>query len=1233
MHRFRRIQFLLWSILLVVAFAGTSALAQTTELSGVVQDPQGAVVPGADVTLINQGTQNQRSTITDDQGRFRFLLLQPGTFSLRVEMPGFKTLEQHDIRLLVDTPVALTLKLELGAVSEIITVASTTQKLKNEIDGSIGNAFNTQQIEELPLNERNVYQLLSVQPGVTRNGYVSGARSDQQNLTLDGIDVNEQQTGAYYGSETADDVAFKSVLRVTPDSIQEFRVTTSSPTASQGRSSGAQVSLVTKSGTNEFHGSLYEYHRNTKTAANDFFNNRVGLDRPRLIRNLFGGSIGGPVKKDRAFFFFNYEGRKDRKERTQLNVVPLAHMGQGILRYRTADHQPAEVGPDEIAQLFPVLGGVNPLATAALADAAARYPSNDTGDGDLLNTAGFRFNAPTPLDWNTYTTRIDLVPSDTQSIFLRANYQWDHETLNKYWPDTLERTYWSHPYGFGVGHTWNIRPTLINNFRYGLTREAFTDQGDSNANFMTFRFVFQPNGGVDTLTRTTPVHNITNDVSWVKGDHTFQFGTNIRVVKNDRLSYGSAFDFATMNPSYYAASGDAMDVLTDFEGGLRDPIRNGFTALLGRYTQYNANGTYDLSGGLEPSGTPTFRQFASNEYEVYFEDTWQTTPNHDPEPRIRGGASTRRSRKLAVSKSRRRSPWATYFDRRVDGMQTGIPYNENLSIDLAGPEYGKPGYTIPTGTTSPRGFSFAYSPHVRRRFSAAIFGYPEQSVIRGGFAMMYDRVGSALAVSWDLNSTLGFVLSDEISANFFDATDNPGPLFTGFDQSIRDLPEMDISDSISFPLTQPADYQRRIESALDSTITTPVNYNWNLTFGRELPGGVYVEASYIGRKARNLLAQRDVMQPNNLVDPISGTDWYTAAGELYKNRQLHTPVDQIPEIPYFENLFPGAGDPNDYLFESSWTATQNIYCFVSAECYDAPDYTYLMDVLDYYYSPGIFYQPQYGAMQAWSTVAQSDYHALAVTLRERFKNSLSFDLNYTWSKSMDDASGLQSAASYDALIVNALRPEDSYSVSDFDTRHILNANWLWNLPFGRGHAFGADMPGVAEAILGGWAFNGIFRWNSGLPIMSPFEGSVWATNWNVQSWASRIRDPNADPHKGGDHPNFWADSQYAYNSFREDSAGETGDRNVFNLPSYFSFDFGLHKSFIMPYNENHSITFRWEVFNATNTQRLGGPSNFSRDNWGTAPLPNEGTPAPSFGNLTTIQGAPRVMQFGLRYDF
>ena len=230
------------------------------------------------------------------------LQLAPGVYQIKAELQGFKTAVRERVELLVDTTTTADLQLDVGQIAQSVVVEAATSKL-NTVDGTLGNAINGLQPRQLPLESRNVATLLSVQPGVTSTGYVTGARSDQSNLTLDGIDVNEQQTGE----------AFETVLRITPDSVQEFRVTTATPTATQGRSSGGQVSLITRTGNNQWHGSLYHFHRNTVTTANDFFNNRSGVERPKLLRNLFGGSVGGPIAEDRAFFFYNYEGRRDAK--------------------------------------------------------------------------------------------------------------------------------------------------------------------------------------------------------------------------------------------------------------------------------------------------------------------------------------------------------------------------------------------------------------------------------------------------------------------------------------------------------------------------------------------------------------------------------------------------------------------------------------------------------------------------------------------------------------------------------------------------------------------------------------------------------------------------------------------------------------------------------------------------------------------------------------------------------
>lgn len=1223
---------ILTAVLVLFVCQGASALlAQTTSLTGVVTDPQGAVIPGIEITLTNQDTQRRRTAITDDQGNYLFSQVTPGTYELRAELTGFKTTIMPDVVLQVDTPATVNIRLELGDISEIVTVTESTEQFLNTVDSSLGNAISGEQIVTLPLNTRNVVDLLSAQPAVTQTGEVAGARRDQSNLTLDGIDVNDQQQGT----------AFQPVLRVTPDSVQEFKVTVSNPDASFGRSAGAQVSLITRSGTNNWHGSLYHFHRNTVTAANNFFNNRSGIERPALLRNLFGGSLGGPIVKDKAFFFFNYEGRRDRSQESDVRTVPLAHLGDGIIFYNDVNGNFVSAGPDEIAALYPETGGVNPAALLAMADAAARFPANDDGVGDQVNIGGFRFNGSTPLNENTYIAKLDFNLTDDQSLSVRGNYQWDNQGFLSQFPGTPQPSLWSHPTGLATAHTWSVTPTFINTFRYGITRQAFSSQGDSAENAIAFRFIYFPRLFSRTLNRTTPVHNFTNDTSWIKGAHTFQFGTNIRLISNQRGSFSNSFDSAIMNPSFYAQSGGVLDN-PDVSSGDRDVWRNALTTLLGRYSQFTGRFIFDIDGSLLASGSPTVRDFSTDEFEFYFEDTWQATPELTFNLGLRWGVNTPVA-EVNGFQVQPDVPLGTFFDQRVAGAETGNPVNDPITFTLAGPFWGEDGY-YPTDWNNfmPR-VSAAWSPRFDNGFLKTIFGDSGQSVLRGGFAMMYDRIGSALAVAFDLNNQLGFVSQQMVAANTFDLSTNLGPLFTGFDQAIRPLLSpagLAVPTELVFPLQHPLDEAQRIEDSLDENLDTPVNYSWNLSFGREFGHGLFIETAYIGRLGRELMANRDVMHLNNFVDPASGMSWYEAARELAGHRLADSPVDQVPDIPFFENLFANVPTSGIWWADPSLTATQNVFCLVARDCIDILDWTFIQLILDDAGAlPNMFFHPQYGALNVLSTVAESDYHGFTLTVRERFRDSLTFDVNYTWSKSFDFASGggmdgIGDSGGGFADILNPLTPEATRSVSDFDIQHIINSNWLWNLPVGRGRTYLSDASGVADAILGGWSLNGVLRYNSGLAQNGPFEASRWATNWNLSSNAIRIRDPQPDINKGvdGNPPNFWSDQLFAYQSFRDAFAGEVGDRNVFRGQSFFTLDFGLYKGFTMPYNEGHKLTFRWEVFNATNTQRLGAWTG-NRSSFGTAPDPQIGTPSASFGNITSIQGRPREMQFGLRYDF
>src|SRR5579864_2277321 len=324
-----------------LAFLTPWGLAQaTSQLNGSVTDPSGASVAGANITLTETATGFQRSTTSNLSGLYQFVEVPPGSYKLEASGAGFVPFVASNITLVVKLPSTINIKFQVAGGTTEVNVQGEAP-LINRTDASLGNVIENSQIAELPIADRNVTYLLSLQPGVaflgtqvdqdtdTRSGAVNGVRSDQSNVTLDGIGVNDQNNG----------YAFTSVLNAPPDSVEEFRVTTANSNADTGYSSGGQVALVTKSGTNTFHGSAYEYNRNTIFSANDPFLKNSQLTSgqsntaPKLLRNVFGVTAGGPIMKDRLFFFANYEGRRDAEGSSALRTVPSPTLAAGNLIY------------------------------------------------------------------------------------------------------------------------------------------------------------------------------------------------------------------------------------------------------------------------------------------------------------------------------------------------------------------------------------------------------------------------------------------------------------------------------------------------------------------------------------------------------------------------------------------------------------------------------------------------------------------------------------------------------------------------------------------------------------------------------------------------------------------------------------------------------------------------------------------------------------------------------------
>jgi hypothetical protein len=516
-----------------------------TSVAGTTKDPSGAVIPGATVVLANVDTGAQRNGEADAQGRYSFSQLQPGAYRLTARAPGFNDVTLN-VRLLVNTPATVDLNFEkVGTVATSVSVSAETT-LVNTTDASIGNAVGTQAITQLPFEGRNVVGLLAIQPGVIylgepdtgklndpRSGAVDGGKSDQGNVTLDGVDVNDQQ----------DRASFKSVLRVTLDSVQEFRTVTTNAGAEFGHSSGAQVSLITKSGGNTVHGSAYEYLRNTATSANNFFNNSSGVPRQKLNRNVYGAAVGGPIKKDRLFFFLNYEGRKDASAQSGLRVVPTDSLRQGMINYVRTDGTIGTLTPDQIRQLDLGHIGVDP-ATISLFQ---QYPhANDFTVGDGLNTAGFRFNASAPLQFNTYIAKIDYQLNGKNQLFWRGNLQNDNyaDGIPQFPGQPPTSVYLNNSKGFATGLTSVISPTLVSTFRYGYTRTGVENTGVLPAPFVNLISVDEPVGTTTGTSQIIPVHDIHEDLVWTRGGHTVSFGAEVLLIHNNYDTNSNSFSQA-----------------------------------------------------------------------------------------------------------------------------------------------------------------------------------------------------------------------------------------------------------------------------------------------------------------------------------------------------------------------------------------------------------------------------------------------------------------------------------------------------------------------------------------------------------------------------------------------------------------------------------------------------------------------------------------------------------------
>jgi len=1261
----------------MVPLAWSQAL---TSLRGTVSDQSGAVVPGAKVTLTNVDTGISRVTRSGSDGLYELLQILPATYRLTIEAPGFRKYVQENIELLVGTPATVNVPLEVGHATEVVSVSGEAPLL-NTTDATLGNTFDEKQVLQLPIESRNVVDLLSLQAGVvftsnradinvtcapsantacdTRSGAVNGARSDQSNVTLDGVDVNDQVNG----------YAFTSVLRMTPDALEEFRVTTTNENSDIGRSSGAEVVLMTKGGTNNYHGSLYEYNRNTATSANDWFIKNAELSSgqpnqaPKLIRNIFGGSLGGPIKKDRAFFFVNYDERLDREGQSVVREIPSATLRQGIVKYLDVNGNIDALSPEQITALDPLHLGPDPV----MLNYFDSYPEpNDNSVGDGYNFSGFRFAAPVNNNFYTYIARFDyhLNSSGTQNLFWRGNLMNDFEVqipafLPGSPPEISEENYSK---GFVLGWVSNLGPTKVNTFHWGLTRESLNFLGDSTQPWILVRTLDQ--GITRSHGFTLPVDDIGDDLSWSHSRHTLQFGGVARFISDPRHSLENSFSDGVTNASWLNPSGIANSQT------YLDPAANGYPAvdssfdnaydfpligLLGMVTEVDATYNYNKNGQVLPQGSPIQRHFDDRQYEFYGQDSFRPKPNFTLNYGLRWQLASPpwEVNGLQVAPAISLGQW---FQERGIAGASGVPDNQlpPIQFNLGGPANNRAGlYQWDYHNFAPR-FSLAYSPRPSSGFLRKLFGEGDKTSIRAGFGMAYDQFGMNILNTFDLNGAFG--LATTLSNPAAVQTEDCAPRVT----SLHVIPSMGCASSNvpggtilippppgAFPQTPPSSVDQggfAIAWGMDDSLKTPYTYMLNFSITRELTPSTTLQAAYVGHLAHRLLTQEDLAQPLDLVDKHSGVDYYSAAAQLSRLGNAGVTVSAItPQMvgktaAYWADIFPA-------LAGTSWNAcgTAVPNCTPLQAAYDIwqsflHNETSALDILDLpqpygqcpngcsIFGPYAFFNAQYSSLYAWRTIGNSDYHALEVSLRRRMGQGLQFDFNYTLSKSVDlssDAARIEPWGGLGGQIINAWSYKQLRAVSDFDATHQINANWIWELPFGPGRSWGRGARGVTEAFIGGWQLSGLFRITSGFPV-SIFNGYEFPTNWQEGGQATSLGQlPTMQRNKEGNGTvNMFADPQAAINDFMFTLPGASGVRNPVRGDGTIGLDMGLAKRWTMPWSEHHSLQFRCEVFNVPNWNRFNVQSNQP-----------EIDISSTFGNYTGLLTNPRVMQFALRYEF
>ncbi len=1229
---------------LVLSISAVVKAQDVASITGVVTDQTGAVLPGVSVTLSNPQTGVIYKAETNATGSYTISQVKPGPgYKIEFEHQGFSAVVILGVYLNVDSTRTQNAKLELGKASETVEVSAASQNVTIDTsDATVGNNFQVQLLNDLPIEDRSSPSALFVQqPGVTLDGAVTGSRVDQNRVTVDGLDVNDYGTGQ-----------FGAIVANAPvDSVQEFRGVSAGELSSEAGGGGGQFELVTRSGTNTFHGALVEYHRDTDLEANDWFNNNTGTPRPPLIRNQFGGNLGGPIIKDRLFFFFDYNGRRDTLSNLVEHTVPLDSYRNGILNYVRDDGAHVPVPAAQLLGFDPQGVGFN---SALLSLFSSRYPhANDLSGarGDLVNTAGFRFNAPFPYKEDDYVQRVDFILNSKMKLFGRGTFTRTNgtESAIQFPGDPETSPFLDQSYAWVVGHTWTISNNKINQASYGQVFENYNFPNTFNKTGATQYQTMGGNGtggailaapyasAINAQGRTYPIPIFRDDFSWDKGKHGFRFGGTFKDISP------KGYTILDYNTPVIGLGGYVLGLDPSFRPGdicptTADPnvcnpnatalYDSAFALALAPYTAVGATFNYNNQGSVLPQGTGSNADYRYYETELYFGDTWKLTPKLTLSYGLRWVNYTVPYEVHGIE-SIQNFNFNQYFGDRVAQSAASLSGNNVvpfISYGLGGKVNHAPGYFQPQYKNFGPRFAFAYALNPKTVLNAGIGVIYDQTVInavqyqQSQFSYLFQA--SATQPLGDPNSAYNTLLND----TRFSGLNNP--------------PAPPAAPTITKPYTPFVDNTgtpfglangQAFNEIIDPTLKTPYSIAYNIGAQMELPKGFILKMTYVGREGRRLLAQADANQLIDFKDTVSGQQMSAAFASI--TQQMRVPgADPLAVTPqaWFENVLPpGVGAAFFGVPNNTAILTYYLGNFVARG-----DFADTMEILSSagLLPPNVGMGSQFSENTFYTNKGSSSYNGLLTTLHKNLGNGLQFDLNYTWSHSLDNVSLIANAAAFGGygFVCDVQRPRECRANSDFDATQYFNGNFVYELPFGRGKMFAGSAPRWLNEFVGGWSLSGLPNWHSGNAYFASANAFVAGYANNAPAI---LTGPISDLHihlNGGKGQTLfaYANPTQANADYTGPVGFNIGSRNNLRGPGYFDMDMGVGKAFPLR-GDRLALRLRVDAFNVFNHPNFSTPSTDITDS------------SVQFGVISSTVGtginnaasSARVLQAALRLEF